>query len=178
MGFGCYARDIGEATYMAMADAMASNGLRDAGYVWLNLDNGFIDGRSANGSLYCHKQDKHGHDAFPSGTLSPLSAHLESHNMSLGAYTDRGTMTCGNVAPGSEGHEAQDAQTFVDWGVRWIKSDSCSATSDFPAARDAYERMAAVCHSPLSRSPLSRPAMVFPSLSKLISLSLSLVALN
>jgi alpha-galactosidase len=143
MGFGCYARDIGEATFMEMADAMASNGLRDAGYNWLNLDNGFVDGRAANGSLECHKTDKHGNAAFPSGTLKPLSAHLAAHNMSLGAYTDRGTMTCGNVAPGSEGHEAQDAQTFIDWGVRWIKSDSCSATSDFPAAADQYRKMAA-----------------------------------
>ena len=143
MGFGCYARDIGEATYMAMADAMASNGLRDAGYNWLNLDNGFIGGRGANGSLECHKTGKKGAPAFPSGTLHPLAAHLATRNMSLGAYTDRGTMTCGNVAPGSEGYEAQDAQTFVDWGVRWVKSDSCSATSDFPAASDQYRKMAA-----------------------------------
>ena len=138
MGFNCYARDVGEAVYMKMADAFVTNGMRDAGYTWLNLDNGFIGGR-VDGKLVCHN----GPDQFPSGTLAPLAAHVNALNLSLGAYTDRGYMTCGNVAPGSLGYEAVDAATFVSWGVRWIKSDSCSATSQFSEARAQYAAMEA-----------------------------------
>ena len=47
------------------------------------------------------------------------------------------------MAPGSQGFEAVDAATFVDWGVRWVKSDSCSASSDFPVAQRQYAAMAA-----------------------------------
>lgn len=42
------------------------------------------------------------------------------HGADCAADTDRGTQTCAG-RPGAQGHEAQDAQTYADWGVDYLK---------------------------------------------------------
>ena len=98
---------------MELADALVSTGAAAAGYTWLNLDDGFIASRAANGTLVCSQP------AFPSGTLAPLAAYANARGLQLGAYTDRGTKTC-EGRPGAKGYEAIDASTFAAWGVRWL----------------------------------------------------------
>ena len=133
--FGCDMSKIGEAGLIALMDAMSANGMRAANYAWFNLDDGIISHRDAAGALVADA-------AFTNGSLSALAAHATSRGLALGAYTDRGTTTC-EGRPGSAGHEAQDAATWVSWGVRWLKSDSCSASGDFAAAALEYGAMKA-----------------------------------
>ena len=54
--------------------------------------------------------------------------------------TDRGTETCAG-RPGAQGHEALDAQTYADWGVDYLKEDSCHATGDHKTAYTQYGAM-------------------------------------
>ena len=55
-------------------------------------------------------------------------------------YSDRGTKQCG-PGTGSLGHEAQDAQTFADWGADYLKEDSCAASQNHTEAFAEYARM-------------------------------------
>jgi alpha-galactosidase len=47
-------------------------------------------------------------------------------------------MTCAK-RPGSKGHEAQDAKTYAEWGVDYLKYDWCN--TDGQDTRDAYAKM-------------------------------------
>lgn len=44
--------------------------------------------------------------------------------LKAGIYTARGSTTCLG-RPASDSHEAQDAATFANWGVDYVKEDSC-----------------------------------------------------
>ena len=91
---------IGEATLRSIADAIVSTGMRDAGYTLFSLDDGWQGGRLADGRISANSS------AFPSGTLAPLASFLASRGLSLGAYTDRGSLTCEKQV-GSLDYEAQ-----------------------------------------------------------------------
>ncbi|MBN2736092.1 MAG: alpha-galactosidase [Spirochaetales bacterium] len=118
--------DINETKIMEIADAMVSSGMRDAGYIYLNIDDMWMDdqGRDENGNL---RGDQ---DRFPSG-IKALADYCHSLGLKLGLYGDRGTATCCNVPEsGSQGHETLDANTFASWGVDYLKYDSCNAKVD------------------------------------------------
>jgi alpha-galactosidase len=136
-GLGCNMAQIGEKALMALADSMASNGMLASNYTWFLLDDGIVSHRdAATGQLVADTA------GFPSGTLAPLAAHVNRLGLQLGAYTDRGTQTC-EGRPGAKGHEALDAATWVSWGVRWLKEDSCASSQDVNDAVADYGAMAA-----------------------------------
>ena len=105
-----------------------------ANYSWFNLDDGIISSRDASGTMVADKA------GFASGTLLPLAQYVNSLGLALGAYTDRGATTC-EGRPGSKGHEAQDAATWVAWGVRYLKSDSCASSQSYEDAVADYGAM-------------------------------------
>lgn len=101
-----------------MASALVSSGLAAAGYTSLNVDDCWMaDERTANGELTYNTTK------FPNGMKS-FADHLHSLNLSLGLYSSSGPATCQGF-PGSEGYEAQDAQTLAEWGVDFFKLDAC-----------------------------------------------------
>ena len=101
---------IHERLFMQIADVMVSEGWRDAGYTYLNLDDCWQDmERDASDDL---QPDP---DRFPSG-MKHLADYLHTRQLKLGVYTDYGTKTCMG-RPGSYGHLAQDAAQFAKWGV-------------------------------------------------------------
>eukprot|EP00040_Diaphanoeca_grandis_P007402 m.40802 g.40802 ORF g.40802 m.40802 type:complete len:446 (-) comp18619_c0_seq1:54-1391(-) len=111
--------DIDEVKIRAQVDAMVSTGMRDAGYVYINIDDMWAENyRAANGSLVPDKKK------FPSGMFA-LSEYIHSHGLKFGLYTDVGTNTCGGQ-PGSFGYECVDANQFAAWGVDWLKEDHCN----------------------------------------------------
>jgi len=61
--------------------------------------------------------------------------------LKFGLYTSRGNATCLGL-PGSLGFEALDAQTYADWGVDYLKVDSCGFGSisfrNFELFRDGF----------------------------------------
>lgn len=127
-----FAAHINEALIRETAQAMIANGMRDAGYVYIVIDDTWsAKQRDAQGELVADPEK------FPSG-MKALGDWLHGHGFKFGIYSCAGNRTCGDY-PGSWGHEFQDARMFASWGVDYLKYDWCnSGTAD---ARDAYKRM-------------------------------------
>ncbi len=127
-----YRINISDSLIMRQADAMVESGLKDAGYGYVNIDDGFFGGRDfRSGALKIHP------GRFPHG-LKPVIDHIHSLGLKAGIYSDAGLNTCGNycdndtiaVGVGLYGHEKQDAQFyFRDLGIDFIKIDFCGAVS-------------------------------------------------
>jgi alpha-galactosidase len=129
--FGC---DINESTVRQMADRMIAYGLRDAGYRFVNVDDCWgAPSRNSAGKLVAN------HARFPRGMKS-LGAYLHARKFKFGIYADAGTHTCNKRGfPGSLRHEDTDARTFAQWGVDYLKYDSCY--SQGVPARKRYKAM-------------------------------------
>jgi alpha-galactosidase len=131
-----FADKIDEATVRQVADAMVASGLRDAGYVYVNIDDGWQGTRAPDGTLRSN-------DHFPD--MKNLADYLHAHGLKLGLYTSPGPKSCAGYT-GTYGHVEQDARTFAAWGVDYLKYDLCSGEA-FYLTRDqiqrAYQQMGA-----------------------------------
>ena len=118
--YNAYGLEVTDALIRQTADAMVASGLRDAGYVYVNIDDAWMaDTRDAAGNL---RPDP---ARFPDG-IKALADYLHARGLKLGIYEDAGVRTCGGE-PGSLGHEQQDADLFAAWGVDYLKYDNCYA---------------------------------------------------
>jgi alpha-galactosidase len=111
-----FADKISDAVVRAQADAMVSSGLRDAGYVYINIDDTWEGKRDAQGVI-------HSNEKFPD--MKALADYVHSKGLKLGIYSSPGPKTCAGFE-GSYGHEEQDAKTYADWGIDYLKYDLCS----------------------------------------------------
>lgn len=128
--------DINETQIKQIADAMVSSGMKDAGYVYLNLDDNWManPARDANKNLIADPK------RFPSG-IKALADYVHAKGLKLGIYGDRGTMTCMNVPQsGSKGYEDKDAKTFASWGIDYLKYDNCNVPNGSDQKAD-YQKM-------------------------------------
>jgi len=132
--------NINEKQIKEIADIMVSSGMRDAGYIYLNLDDNWMHTkRDANGDLQAHPT------AFPSG-MKALADYIHSKGLKFGVYGDRGKRTCHHYNAkwdsenGSYMHEEQDAKKFAEWGVDYLKYDNCDPAPGSDQQKD-YERM-------------------------------------
>jgi alpha-galactosidase len=143
--WNCFGPNIDENKIKGVADAMASTGLRDAGYIYLNLDDNWMaKSRDGNGNLRADP------DRFPGG-MKALGDYIHDKGLKFGIYGDRGTVTCYfrdnfkelNTQSGSIGREEQDAKTFASWGVDYLKYDNCEVGYAAPAQtmQQDYETM-------------------------------------
>ena len=123
--------NINEDLIKATADKMVELGLVDAGYIYLNLDDGWHGERDEQGFIQVDPQK------FPSG-MKALADYVHSKGMKLGVYSDAGWKTCAGCA-GSYGHEFQDAFTYAQWGVDYLKYDWCYTENINP--KGAYKLM-------------------------------------
>ena len=126
-----FASNINEDVIKEMADAMVESGLRDAGYVYLNVDDAWHGERDEKGFIVADKEK------FPKG-MKDLGDYIHSKGLKFGIYSDAGCKTCGGY-PGSQGHEYQDAITYASWGVDYLKYDWCFTGST--NAQSAYALM-------------------------------------
>jgi alpha-galactosidase len=136
-----FARKIDDATVRAQADAMVSSGMRDAGYVYINIDDTWEGTRDAQGVIQTNEK-------FPN--MKALADYVHGKGLKLGIYSSPGAKTCAGFE-GSLNHEEQDAQTYAAWGIDYLKYDLCSfrdvmKTAPTPAAAhlmmtDAYTKM-------------------------------------
>lgn len=109
---------ISEQLYMTMADMLVSGGYKDKGYVYVNIDDCWMEKeRDANGTLVADRK------RFPHG-IKWLADYMHSRGLKLGIYEDFGTFTCGGY-PGSKFYLQHDADTFASWGVDMLKLDGC-----------------------------------------------------
>lgn len=126
-----FACDINEQLIREMADAMVESGMRDAGYVYLNLDDCWHGERDELGFIQPDPE------RFPSG-MKALADYVHGKGLKFGIYSDAGDKTCGG-RPGSNGHEYQDALQYAKWGVDYLKYDWCS--TELLNAPGAYRTM-------------------------------------
>ena len=78
-----FAVNISEDIIKGQADAMVSQGLKDAGYMYINIDDGFQYGRTSDGKVRIHPQ------RFPNG-LKVVSDYIHSKGLKAGIYSDAG----------------------------------------------------------------------------------------
>jgi alpha-galactosidase len=138
-----FAQRVSDADVRAAADAMAANGMGDAGYIYVNIDDSWEGVRDAEGVL-------HSNSKFPD--MKALADYVHSKGLKLGLYSSPGAKTCAKYE-GSLGHEAQDAKTYAEWGIDFLKYDLCSygdvlrkeghgdVAAAFPLQRQAYRKM-------------------------------------
>jgi len=130
--YGC-SSTMTESAIQETAQSMIQNGLTKLGYQYINLDDCWALGRYGNGTVYPDP------DKFPSG-MAALATYMHDNGLLFGLYSDRGTQTCGG-RPGAFGYETIDAQTYAEWGVDYLKEDSCYASSDPVIAFQEYGLM-------------------------------------
>lgn len=124
--------DLNEEIVMEMADAMINLGLKDAGYEYILLDDGWMAKERDEQGNFIPNPTK-----FPNG-IKALADYVHAKGLKLGLYSCAGDKTCGNY-PGSRGHEYQDALKFAEWGVDYLKYDWCYAGE--MNAKEAYTTM-------------------------------------
>jgi hypothetical protein len=119
--------DVSEELVLRNARAIIDLGLRDAGYSFINIDDGFFDGRDPDGNIVVKKR------SFPRGMKSTLDS-LRYMGFKTGIYSDAGKNTCGYYhngetggrGSGLEGHEQRDIRMYLgDWGCDLLKVDWC-----------------------------------------------------
>jgi len=128
-----FGASINEDVVRETADAFLATGLKDAGYQYVVIDDLWeADRRDAHGRLRWDESK------FPSG-IPALADYMHSKGLKFGIYSCAGSHTCGGK-PASYGREEEDAQTFAEWGVDFLKYDFCYKPMGVDG-RALYERM-------------------------------------
>ena len=125
--------NISEALVKGIADVMVSSGMKDAGYSYIVLDDGWMtmERDSKTGDLVADPKK------FPHG-MRALADYVHSKGLKFGLYNCAGTKTCAGY-PGTRGYEYQDARLYASWDVDYLKFDWCN--SDGLNAKEAYATM-------------------------------------
>ena len=138
-----FARNVNDADVRAAADTIVSSGMRDAGYIYVNIDDTWQGQRDAQSVI-------HTNDKFPD--MKALADYVHSKGLKLGIYSGPGPKTCAGFE-GSYGHEDQDAKTYAAWDIDYLKYDLCSyrqlmreqaphdPEKQFQMYKAAYEKM-------------------------------------
>jgi alpha-galactosidase len=111
-----FAERVSDKDIRDAADQLVSTGMKDAGYIYVNIDDAWQGQRDANGVL-------HPNAKFPD--MKALADYVHSKGLKIGIYSGPGPQTCARYE-GSLDHEAQDAQLYAQWGIDYLKYDLCS----------------------------------------------------
>jgi alpha-galactosidase len=124
-----YAR-VTDRTLREAADGMVKNGMADAGYQYVSIDDCWMNApensgydksrcgplRDDNGNVIPNKN-------FPN--MKALTDYIHAYGLKAGIYTSPGPFTCAGFC-GAYKHEADDARQIADWGFDMLKYDWCS----------------------------------------------------
>ena len=124
--YGC---GISEFIVTNNAGVIAANGMKAAGYQYIDVDDGWASSRDSNGVIQPYSLA----NKFPDG-IPWLANYVHGMGLKLGIYTDHGTNTCSSCItgetppkdPGSYGYEYVDAMTYGSWHVDYLKEDNCN----------------------------------------------------
>jgi alpha-galactosidase len=127
-----FGTDVNEQLIKDVADAFIKLGLKDAGYEYIVLDDGWMAmERDKNGNLVPDPKK------FPNG-IKTLADYIHGKGLKIGIYNCAGNKTCGGY-PGSRGFEYQDARTYASWEIDYLKYDWCNTGKI--NAEEAYKTM-------------------------------------
>jgi len=129
------------------ADQIVASGMKDAGYIYVNIDDTWEGKRDADGVM-------HTNDKFPD--MKALADYVHSKGLKIGIYSGPGNKTCGGYAA-SLGHEEQDAKLYAEWGIDYLKYDECSFTGDVlekqaPGDKAAQMRLMVAAYSKMGKA--------------------------
>ena len=122
--------NISENLIKQQADAMVNKGYKDAGYKFINIDDGYFGGRDEEGHLLIHPQ------RFPNG-MKGVVDYIHKKGLKAGIYSDAGKNTCASMFGGDKigegvgllNHEEDDANFwFNTLGFDFIKVDFCGGS--------------------------------------------------
>lgn len=130
-----FADRVDDSIIREAADALVKSGLAAAGYTYINIDDCWEGGRDAEGRLIPNAK-------FPD--MKALADYVHARGLKLGIYSSPGPVTCGGYV-GSYGFEEQDAKTFAEWGIDFLKYDWCSASRVYvpEEIRAVFQKMGA-----------------------------------
>jgi alpha-galactosidase len=111
-----FADKVTDKDIRASADLIVSTGMKDAGYIYVNIDDTWEGERDASGVLHTNAK-------FPD--MKALADYVHSKGLKIGIYSGPGPKTCAGFE-GSLGHEQQDAELYARWGIDYLKYDLCS----------------------------------------------------
>lgn len=138
-----FALNISEKIIEGQADAMVKTGLKAAGYEYINIDDGFWEGRGKDGQLIINRK------RFPNG-MRAVADYIHKLGLKAGMYSDAGDNACGSqdgtraygVGIGLAGYEAQDIKTYLqDWDYDFIKVDYCGGIHMGLDEREQYTKI-------------------------------------
>ena len=112
--FGC---NINQDLIKNSIDEFINSGLVDAGYKYINLDDCWQKDRSPEGIILPD------YDTFPDG-IEPLVKYAHEKGLLFGLYSSAGNYTCQGRA-GSLNYEDNDANTYAQWNIDYLKYDNC-----------------------------------------------------
>src|SRR3569833_3735997 len=113
-----FANKVDDKGVRAAADQIVSSGMRDAGYIYVNIVDTWEGQRDSSGLL-------HTNSIFPD--MKALADYVHSKGLKLGIYSSPGPKTCAGYE-GSYQHEEQDAKPYAAWGMDYLIYDWCSAS--------------------------------------------------
>jgi alpha-galactosidase len=142
-----FAEKVTDKDIRAAADQLVSTGMKDAGYIYVNIDDTWEADRDANGVLHTNSK-------FPD--MKALADYVHSRGLKIGIYSGPGTKTCGGYTA-SLGHEEQDAQLYASWGIDYLKYDLCSFIPDVmekqaPNDKAAQMRLMVAAYDKMSKA--------------------------
>jgi alpha-galactosidase len=114
------------------ADQIVASGMKDAGYIYVNIDDTWEGQRDANGVLHTNSK-------FPD--MKALADYVHSKGLKIGIYSSPGPKTCAGFEA-SLGHEQQDADLYASWGFDYLKYDLCSFIPEVMEKQAPHDKVA------------------------------------
>jgi alpha-galactosidase len=128
-----FACKVTAADVRAAADAIARNGMKAAGYTYVNIDDCWEGTRDERGKIQPNEKF---------GDMRALADYVHAKGLKIGLYSSPGPKTCAGYE-GSYRHEEQDAEQYAAWGFDYLKYDWCSAEKVYPRSQmpAVYKKM-------------------------------------
>ncbi len=131
--WNAYGVGVSDTLVRATADALVSSGLAAHGWSYVNIDDGWeAEQRASDGAIRSNAK-------FPD--MNALGNYLHAHGFRFGIYSSPGPLTCGRFQ-GSLDHERQDAASYAQWGIDYLKYDLCSYEERMSAEKTLAEHQA------------------------------------
>src|SRR5271163_560832 len=147
-----FANIVNSQIVQQQAKALASNGMKEAGYEYVVIDEGWWLGeRDAAGNIVVNpKQWPASQPGQKAGDIANIAAYIHSLGLKAGIYTDAGRDGCSMypdsgpkyMNTGSEGHYEQDFLQFSKWGFDYVKVDWCGGAKERLSGAIQYAQIA------------------------------------
>lgn len=145
--WNCFRTHISEEKIREQIDALIESGLKDCGYEYVNIDDGFFGGRDGEGNLQTHRT------RFPNG-IKGIADYAHEKGLKAGIYSESGDNTCGfyydhegenGKGVGLYGYEEQDLKLYLEaYGFDFIKVDWCGGLRLGLDKQEQYSKIGAI----------------------------------